>query len=790
MLKKLKERNIQFGIICMICLSILVGQLAYLTVEKGDELYAQSLKKQRVELKLKGTRGNIVDRYGIPVATNRQIYSVQLDRQQIPSDHDELNSIILRMLEIIYDNNDQDKLVNVMPIEIDQNNGKYRYIWEDEDQEVQDKKYKRWSEDIGVEDKLNAGGMVEYLRNERYEIDDQVDDEMALGIISVRLNIYMKRFTQYEPIPIAEDVGSETVVQLETFAPEMSGVQTIVDSGRFYPMGGGFSQIVGYLGSIGKDQTEEYKEQGYDISSDKIGQVGIEAYAEEWLTGNKAERQGRLVAEKDSFGKVIRVLEEIPPQNGDEVVLTIDSQLQRSISNILKEEIEKMREGLPPYQEKNIAPLAEEGAAVVLDIHTGEILSLVSYPSFDPNSPSKEGKQYSLAFQGSIIPGSVFKMLIGIAGLMEGAISVDERIYDAVRYTKYDSKSPPKCSRSSGHGWETYTDALKHSCNYYFYEVADRLGIGHISKWAKLFGLDGGTGIEIMNPERDKNIIPDEEIKIKSERNNMRKHIIKIMAKYGYFNGQLTDKQKEQVEEIIDFPLSEDRSKEAGLREVQELSELLKSMGYTEKTNQAADEIRRDVLSYYKRWRPSDTIMAGIGQGYTAISPLAMARYVAAIANGGKVLETHVVKEIVDPEGQIIQETQPKIIRELEVKQEYLDATLKGMWEVANDPDSTRGENDGGGTAASYFKDMDPSITVAGKTGTAQTVPTDETKNNAWFVSVTPYENPEIAVVVVIPNGRTAGNAAPVARRIIEEYYRLREERRVNSLSPMDQLQP
>lgn len=790
MLKTLKDRNVQLGIICVICLSILAGQLAYLTVEKGDQLYAESLIKQRVELRLNGTRGMILDRYGIPVATNRQIYKLQLDRQQIPSSHDELNQILLNMLEIIYKNGDQDTLLNLMPIKIDSKTGKPSYIWEDEEKEVQDIRYDRWSKDIGVKEKLNAEEMLEYLRKERYKIADHVDDEMAINIISIRLNIYMKRFTQYEPIPIAEGISPETVVQMETFASEMPGVQTLVGSGRFYPMGEDLSQILGYLGSIGKDQIEEYRERGYDISSDKIGQTGVEAYSEEWLTGNKKDRLGKLVAEKDSFGKVIRVLDEVPPQNGDDIVLTIDSQLQSSITNILKEEIEKMREGIPPYQERNIAPLAEEGAAVVLDVETGEILSLVSYPSFDPNSPGKEGKQFSLAYQGSVIPGSVVKMVVGIAGLMEGVVTLNERIYDAYRYTKYDSKNPPKCNRASGHGWENYTDAIKHSCNYYFYEVADRLGVEAISKWFKLFGLDGGTGIEILPSERDKNIIPDKEIKINAERSSMRRYITNIMRRYGYFGSQLTDEQREQVERIIDFPLSEDRSREAGLREVQELTEMLKSMGYTERVNQAADEIRRDVLTYYKRWRPSDTIMAGIGQGYTAISPLAIARYMAALANGGKVLETHVVKKIVDSEGKVIKETQPKVIRQLDIKQDYLDSTLEGMWQVVNDPNPTRGENDGGGTAYSYFKDMDPNITVAGKTGTAQTVPTDNNKNNAWFVAITPYENPEIAVVVVIPNGRTSGNAAPVARRIIEEYYRLKEQRRINSLPSIDQLQP
>ena len=793
MLKKLKERNIQFAIICVICLCILAGQLAYLTVAKGDELYAESLKKQSVELKLKGTRGIIVDRYGIPVATNKQIYSVQLDRQQLPSDHEKLNNVILRMLEIIYSNGDKDKLLNTIPIEVDPESGRYYYIWEDEDQEVQERKYKRWSQDAGVEDKLSAEDMVEYLRKKRYKISDDIDDEMALAIISVRLNIYMKRYTQYEPIPVAQDVSDETVVQLETFASEMPGIQTLVDSGRYYPMGEAMSQIVGYLGSISKSQMDEYIEQGYDISSDKIGQKGVEAYAEQWLTGSKKEKQGKLIAEKDSFGKIVRVLDEIPPQNGDDVVLTIDSQLQMSINNILKEEIEKMREGLPPYDGDNIAPKAETGAAVVLDINTGEILALVSYPSFDPNSPTKEGEQFSLAFQGNIVPGSVYKMLVGIAGLEEGVVTVNERIYDAVAYDKYDKNKPQRCWSRRGHGWENYVDALKHSCNYYFYEVADRLGVEKINKWSKLFGLDGGTGIEILDPEMDKNIIPSKEIRFKANRRNMKNQIIKIMKNYGYLEkdleiDDLTDKQEELIEKLIDYPLSEDRSTEAGLKEVLAIAEMLENAGYTNNVNRAAAEIRSEVLVPYKRWNPSFTVMAGIGQGDVAVSPLSMARYLAAIANGGKVLETHVVKGIVGSDGQVIEETQPKVIRQLDIKQEHLDATLEGMWKVVNDPNSSRGEYDGGGTAVSHFRDMDSSITLAGKTGTAQT-DNNEINNNAWFVAITPYEKPEIAVVVVVPKGRTSGNAAPIAKRIIEEYYRLKEQRRTDEVPQIYELQ-
>ena len=182
----------------------------------------------------------------------------------------------------------------------------------------------------------------------------------------------------------------------------------------------------------------------------------------------------------------------------------------------------------------------------------------------------------------------------------------------------------------------------------------------------------------------------------------------------------------------------------------------------------------------------TDTIMAGIGQRYTILSPLSVARYIAALVNGGKVLETHVVKEVVNPDKGVRERTEPKIIRQLEVNQEYIDAVKDGMWRVVNDGSYN---NDGAGTAVSSFRGMDPNITVGGKTGTAEVIPTDENRNYAWFVAFTPYENPEIAVVVAIPNGRGSGNASVIARRIIEEYYRQKEQRKNDLIQPINEIQ-
>jgi len=827
MLKKLKDRYFILKIVLILGFLVLSFRLAYLTIHKGESYFAYSQERKVKELVLRGTRGNILDRNGIPLAMNKQIYAVQLDRQRIPSKDEELNALLERTIQIIENNDDGEHLFINIPIkrggelflEASQDNtidlnidyNKFYYIWEGQSESIQERKLEKWLKDAGIDKPLTAEQAVAYFR-ERYKISDDISDDMALKIASLRLDIYMTRYRQYEPIRVASGISSKTVAQIETFSSELPGVQVVVEAGRYYPMGDIAAHIVGYVGVITDKEIESYKalgydlvEEGYDISSDKIGRTGVESYAEKWLTGNTKDKQGKLIAEVDSANRVIRVLDEELPQDGNDVVLTLDSRLQKATYDILAEEIKKMKEGLPPYDGENkVAPLAQNGAAVVLDVNTGEVLALVSYPSFNLNdfangiSTEKYKKLledpahplYALAFQGGMAPGSVFKMLIGVAGLEEGKISLNEKIVDRVKYDKYNKTNPPKCWSSSGHGSETIVEAIKHSCNYFFYEVADRLGIDAINEWAEKFGLKGPTGLEIIKPEWDYNIVANLDSKISAEYGNMWLSIKAILQKYGYFTGELSQDEKAHLNRLIDFELSEDRTFESGLQEVNRIADLLYEMGYLRDNksdrNKAAQEIRA-VLIDNKRWKKADTVIVGIGQSYTQISPLTIARYIAALVNGGKVLETHVVKGVVDEQGNLISETQPVVQRELEIKQEYIEAIREGMWKVVYD-DSY---NDGGpGSAVSYFAGLDPQITLGGKTGTAEIIPTNDLRNNAWFAAFTPYEKPEVAVVVAIPNGRTSGNAAPVARRIIETYYRLKEQNNANPVQHANELQP
>lgn len=806
-----KNRFFVYNLICIIIFCMFLFRLSDLTIDKGEVYYAISQERKTVELTLRGARGNILDRNGIPMAVNKQIYVVQLDSRKLPAKPEQLNEMLADLVQLIEKNGDQ--IIDNIPIKYDKNQGFY-YDWGTTDPESQVNRYNTWVKelDIKVEDEVGAEEVFKLLAK-KYEIDDKMPPDLARKVASLRADIFLNRYKEYSPIRVAEDVNDKTVALVETFAPDLPGTYTIVETSRHYPMGKTASHIIGYVGRISQEMASEYKAKGYDISKDKIGITGVEAAFEEWLTGNTKENQGRLWAEVNSSGRVIRVLDEQSPVNGKDVVLTLDSRLQKSIENILKTEIANMREGLPPYNdENNVAPLAKNGAAVVLDIHTGEILAMASYPSYDLNLfskgiSSKDYKMlsedpatplYPLAYQGGMTPGSIFKMVVAMGGLEEGVISLDETIYDKVYYTKYDKRNPPSCSSKRGHGKEDVVDAIKHSCNYFFFEIADRLGIDKINKWADFYGLTGRTGLEILSPDDDFNIVANQDVKMKIERYNLRKELIMAMNKYGYFDDLVTDEEKKDRDECIDrlsdFEITDDYKVDT-----KAIQGLFDDMGYfvfededsdgrddiSDRTEQgrlydkinASYDVRR-ILIQYKRWRDADTVITGIGQSYTQISPLAVARYIAAISNGGQVLETHVVKSVVSEDGEKIQESEPKVINKLDVNPEHIAAIHNGMYKVVYESDG-RG---GGGTAVKYFSDIDPEITLAGKTGTAQTVAGNEEKNNAWFVAFTPFKKPEVAVVVAIPNGRTAGNAAPIARKIIEEYYRLKDETHVNSI--------
>jgi len=776
-----------FGLACLMVFVVLLLRLAQITVVLGDYYYEISHERKTVKMELRGTRGEIFDRYGLPLAQNRQIFSVQLDRRKVPSGHMRINEMILSFIDVIESSGEMDSLIDNLPIRIDYE-GEVYYEWEDEDEDTQVRRFDRWRNNASIDQSLSAGEMLKHLR-ERYQIDDSIPDDLARKIISIRLNVYMNRFST-NPVRVATDLSHSAVSKLEIRADILPGISTFVETARLYPLGEVASHVIGYVGRISEDNLDVYREKGYNPAVDSIGKKGIEAYLEDWLTAGITERHGEMLAEVDSRGRVIRVINKTPAQDGNDVILTIDRALQKAVEDILEREIADMSSSdpPPPYNRadgERLAPLARQGAAVVMDVNTGELLALASYPSFDLNwfIPGISQENYdaiietrsltAMAFQERYAPGSTFKMLVGIAGLMEGKVTIDERIVCRDEFIRHgwSEDTAPECWADYGHGALDLQGALEVSCNYFFYEVADRIGIDAINKWAEVFGINGYTGIEEI--EDEESLVGGPHRKALDHRISILNHIRNLMNEHiPEFNETDNDIRTTQLERLADLPYT------ASLREIREI--LSEEMGYLDEESDRdalatiAERIRFDVLRQYKRWSAMDTVMTGIGQADVQLTPLSAARFTASLANGGKVLKPRLVKGIVSEHGEI-EYTQPEVLNEAMVDEQYMQAIKQGMLKAVFDVTPGVGNR---GTAVGTFADIDANITLGGKTGTAQTIAGNPHRNTAWFFSFTPFENPEIAVVVMIPNGVASSNAAYVARKIIEEYYRLSEQRR------------
>ena len=386
---------------------------------------------------------------------------------------------------------------------------------------------------------------------------------------------------------------------------------------------------------------------------------------------------------------------------GSNVVLTIDSQLQKIAEQALKDNIEKIKNGGfgKSYDAKG-------GSCVVMNVKTGEVLAMASYPDYNPQSfadgiSSEEWKSYNenksypllnKCIQSAYEPGSIFKMITAIAGLESGNISLTEKINDTGIYKKYGAEW--KCwyytDYHRGHGYLNVIGAIEKSCNFFFYETADRMGIDTLDKYAKYFGLGRKTGIELPS----------------------------------------------------------------------ETAGTLASKDY--------------VKSIKGSWNPGDTINAAIGQGYNKFTPLQMTKYISMIANGGNNVDVSIVKTIQNADGtevsknEINQYVKEKLGLTEEnnenttLNKDYVNAVREGMKSV------TSGES---GTAYVRFKDFN--IKVGGKTGSAEAGKDANGKDivNAWFAAFAPYDDPEIAVVVMVENGGHGNYTAEAVRNIMAEYF-------------------
>lgn len=730
------------------------------------------------------------------------------------------NIMITNLIMTIESNGGE--IVDELPISQEQ---PYYFLLEDEDEILS------WKSSVSMSEEeldYDAEESMRYLI-ELFGIPENISPSMQRKVEAVRYSLYLQRYKKYQPVTVAREINDEVIAAVEENLDKFPGVSVETESMRVYEDGEIFSNIIGYIRQISDTELQEYSEYGY-TSGDIVGKTGIEKVMELELNG----QDGKMLVEVDNMGRKISTLETEAPVSGDDVFLTIDKELQISAYNYLKDaladaiitrltselekdvpvtlkqlftsmidsnnisvtEVMKAEDGyqkvlkdiilandpdidvtdsedkteakqvltnavdngtisyttliyvmieqgvitaddnykariasgeLTPFNviieklesgdlepaETGLEPCT--GSVVVSDVNSGEVLALVTYPSYDNNElvNTFNNEYYNKLLEDPTTPlvnrplmqkkapGSTLKMITAIAGLETGVITPDTQIRDKGVFK--DAGTPyANCLiyslNGSTHGYVDVSHALEVSCNYFFYEVGYQLGndtenprslkgITILDEYYDAFGLNSPTGVEIGESAPS-------------------------MASPSY------------KEEVIKWQNPEATSSQTA-------------------------------------WTSGDTIRAAIGQSVNSFSAASMNKYVATLANGGTRYKMHLLDKVKSSDGTVTEEVEETVENVLEIAPENLEAVYEGMLLV------TQGSK---GTLRTVFKDFP--IDVAAKSGTAE-----ENKNlssHVWFVGFAPYDDPQIAVTVMIPFGDVTGSpAAVVARNVIGEYMGL-----------------
>ena len=645
---------------------VLLLQLFNLQIVHGEEYRGESNTRLTKETVLEAARGKMVDRTGIELASTQIVNSLELYKTKISNE--ELNTMLLEVATVLEQNGDS--YTDNLPLSINP----IGFTMETEEEQ------KKWKKEMEIDENATAEQVFEKLK-EKYEITNENIEEVR-KIMTLRYEINIQGYSSTSAIEIAENISETSLAIFNEQNAKFPGLSITQKPQRTYLKGNLASHVLGYMGRI---ETEEYEKNKdvYDMN-EVVGTSGVEYVLEKFLRGTDGTKQIDMSVDGTVTDEYI-TKEAVA---GNNVVLTIDAKLQQVVQDALKTNIEKIRNGGFSQQSDTAG-----GACIVMNVKTGEVLALASYPDFEPQAfiggiSSEKWNEYTTnlmplknrAIQEANAPGSIFKMITAIAALESGVTNTTEQVYDSGVYRYYNQKLP--CwyytDYGVGHRWQNVSAAIKNSCNYYFCEMGQRLGIDKLVEYASGFGLGKKTGIELLG----------------------------------------------------------------------------------ETAGTLATSLNNE---------PGNILNLSIGQGANSFSVIQMAKYISMVANGGKDLDVTIIKSVIDENGNEIPKEQVEEVvnerlglektelKDMNIKQENLQAVLEGMKSVTTES---------GGTANSFFRGFD--IEVGGKTGSAEV---GNGKVNAWFAGFAPYEDPEIAVVVMVENGKHGSYTAEPVRDIIAEYF-------------------
>ena len=463
-------------------LAVIAGfalDLYKIQVREHDYYMEKNNADKSYVIPIEAARGEIVDRNGNSLVTNRQGNSIVLNAVYFPSakDNDRRNEIIYNLIKL-FESRGEEYAQN-LPLYFD-GNGNIQFTDDEEDIKTM-----KSADMLGLQPYATAQNCYDAVL-EKYGISSEYDKETALKIGNIRYELTRLLFSYNNPVTIADDVSDETVAAIKEDKTTYLGADVKVVAYREYVDSTIAPHILGTVRKINAEEYEERKDSGYGIT-DQIGESGIERAMEERLRGTP----GELTITIDKDGNVTEEITKKPVQ-GNTVVLTIDRDLQVLAQNELKEVCD------------SVSLSSSAGAVVVEDCNSGELLAAASYPTFDLNdyydsyeelSSDRRNPLWSRFAMGTYAPGSTFKPVTACAALEEGAISSDTTFYcpgvDEFNGQEFH------CLHSNSHGYENVRTALRDSCNMFFYNTVMQVGMTKLDEYASGFGLGQKTGVEI-----------------------------------------------------------------------------------------------------------------------------------------------------------------------------------------------------------------------------------------------------------------------------------------------------
>lgn len=517
----------------------------------------------------------------------------------------------------------------------------------------------------------------------------RLSDIVGVPVAKITSLLQADPASQFSFLPIKDDVAQSIAFTVEERHRELPGVHVQPEPIREYPLGAITAPILGYVGRISNAQYQRLKDDTVHRYSllDSIGQAGVERTFESVLRGTPGQQQ----MEVDATGREVRSLGVTPPVPGQNLILTIDAGLQKEIASVLDN-------GIDRYQ---------NAAAVAIDPNNGQILALVSLPSYDDNLFARGISEadyqklirdprhplLDLAIESSFPPGAAFQIVTGLAGLDAGVIN-PRTIIDCNGYisvpNRYDPTVLTRLADRRAFGPQDVVSAIADSCNVFFYEVGggepngrwDGLGIGLLSRYAMLVGLGDVTGVDLLG----------------------------------------------------------------------ETTGLIPSVRW-----------KRQTLN--QEWVQMDTYQTAVGQGYVEVTPIQMANLAAAIANGGTLYRPQLVLETQDARGHVSSRFQPDVIRRLPFKPEYIGLVRQGMIDALGSGRTAEGTTyDGIARTAAV-----PGFSAGGVVGSPPFGAPDQNGHvptHGWFVGFAPADHPRVALAIFLWRGDGPHDAASVAHQI------------------------